>query len=94
MHDRSIDLGSDRFYFMFLSIELNDKAMMSTNFGDNRRKVGPATRSIVVPMSTEGDRYRAARRPFIRTGFEPNSVLATMREGTFTHLEEFYTLNR
>jgi hypothetical protein len=88
MYDRCVDLGSDHFHFIFLSIELDDKAMMSTKVGGDRRKVGPATRPIVVPMPTEGDRYCATRRPFIGSWFEQNAVFAAMGEGTLNHLEK------
>jgi hypothetical protein len=94
MYDRCVDLGSDPFHFIVLSVELNDKAMMSTKVGGDSRKVGPATRPIVVPMPTEGDRYCATRRPFIGSWFEQNAVFAAMGEGTLSHLEKTYTLNR
>jgi len=86
MADRSIDFGSDHFQFIFWGIELNDQAMMPTSVGSNRRKMGPATWSLVVPMPTESDRYRTSGCTFIVSGFEPNSVLAAMGEGTLSHL--------
>ena len=92
MYDGSVDLGSDHCHFIVSSVELDDKAMMATKVGGDRRKVGPATRPIVVPMPTECDRYCAARRTLIGTWFEPNAVLAAMGEGKLSHLEMLYTL--
>ena len=88
MDNRGVDLGFHHFYFIFFGIELNDKAMRSIHVGGDRRKVGPATRPIMVPMPTEGDRYRATRRPFIGSWFEQNAVFAAMGEGTLSHLEK------
>ena len=50
----------------------------------NRRKMGPATWPLVIPVPTESDRYRTSgyvHRIRVRT----NSVLAA-REGTVSHL--------
>ena len=40
MYDRCVDLGSDHFHCIFLSVELNDKAMKSTKVGSDRSKAG------------------------------------------------------
>ena len=94
MYDGSVDLGSDHLNFILLSVELDDKAMMSIKVRGDRRNVVPATRPIVVPMPTEGDRHCAARRSLIGSWFEPNAVLAAMVESTLSNLEMLYTLNR
>ena len=86
MADRSINFGSDHFQFIFWGIELNEQAMMPTRVGANRRKMGPATWPLVIPMPTESDRYRTSGCTFIVSGFEPNSVIAAIREATLSHL--------